>query len=593
MGGYYDGDAAWFRFGITRLFSFLEPCLKKEYYFAMRIGLGQHILQVHQRQPLLVGGAFFIAGICLGYTVQDMNWPWAIAGASLFAVALLLYTRMRQAKGLRLTDFLIIALCSLFLGVGRAGWDCAGRERESRWFSRGEKKSPSTLSCTIGPDVMVTPVKGHTARYTFKGFDVKVQTPRGDKPLTYLPLTINWYASIADKACAPKAGEQWRFRGCATVSKARRSQLTVLTLNTGKSETRSMRLTALDAGIWSSRIEQVRRDSMRRIAIGIEDWGVVPDLNQAMLLGYNSEMPQAMRRIFSDSGTIHVFAVSGMHIAFVAGMLVLLVGMTGLKRIHWPFLIVPLLIGYTLVTGSRPSAIRSCVMGVFVFLAPLVGRRPTMFSALMLTAVVVHVWRPDFVFDIGSVLSFAVVVGLIAFMGPFCGMFQSLFGCMKLKKKEELLLAAGNAKKAAWVHRGEMIVRFLADSVAISLAAFLASVPLTGYYFGRFTPGGLFANLVIAPISGLIVIAGTLGLFTSFIHTWLASTFNHAAGFLTMVMVRTAELTAGCPGLGYNTGKWEVWQVVVWLAGLVVLAGWIYWRRKPKDGLAWLTDEGK
>ncbi|MEI7947190.1 MAG: ComEC/Rec2 family competence protein [bacterium] len=490
-----------------------------------------------------------------------------------------------------MTDLAVMAVCSFFLGAGRAGWDCAGRERESTWFTRGEKKSPSTLSCTVGPDVMVTPIKGHTARYTFKAFDVKVQTPRGDKALTYLPLTVNWYASVDDKGCAPKPGERWRFRGSATTSKARRSQLTILTLNTGKSETRSMRLTTYDAGIWPSRIEQVRRDSMRRIAIGIEDWGVVPDLNQAMLLGYNSEMPQAMRRIFCDSGTIHVFAVSGMHIAFVAGMLVLLVGMTGLKRVHWPFLIVPLLIAYTLVTGSRPSAIRSCVMGIFLFLAPLVGRRPTMLSALMLTAVIVHVWRPDFVFDIGSVLSFAVVVGLIAFMRPFCEIFQSLFGCVKLKKQEEMLRAAGNLKKAAWVHRWGIVVRFFADSVAISLAAFLASVPLTGYYFGRFTPGGLFANLVIAPISGLIVIAGTLGLFASFIHTWLASIFNHAAGFLTMVMVRTAEVTANCPGLGYNTGKWAVWQVVVWLTGLCILAGWMAWRRKPKDGLTWLTEK--
>lgn len=559
----------------------------------MRIGLGQHILQVQQRQPLLVGGTFFLLGICLGYTVQDMNWTWVIAGGSLFAVALLFYTRMRQAKKLRLTDVLVITLCSLFLGVGRAGWDCKGRESESTWFARGAKKSPSILSCTIGPDVMVTPIKGHTARYTFKGFDVKVQTPQGDTALTYLPLTINWYASVDDKEIAPKAGERWCFRGSATTSKARRSQLTVLTLNTGKSETRSMRLTTYDAGIWPSRIEQVRRDSMRRIAIGIQDWGVVPDLNQAMLLGYNSEMPQEMRRIFCDSGTIHVFAVSGMHIAFVAGMLVLLVGMTGLKRIHWPFLIVPLLIAYTLVTGSRPSAIRSCVMGIFVFVAPLVGRRPTMLTSLMLTAVVVHAWRPDFVFDIGSVLSFAVVVGLIAFMGPFCEIFQSLFGCVKLKKQEEMLRAAGNTKKAAWIHRGGIVVRFFADSVAISLAAFLASVPLTGYYFGRFTPGGLFANLVIAPVSGLVVIAGTLGLFASFIHTWLASTFNHAAGFLTMVMVRTAEVTANCPGLGYYTGKWEVWQVVVWLVGLVMLAGWMVWHRKPKDGLAWLTGNEK
>jgi competence protein ComEC len=156
-----------------------------------------------------------------------------------------------------------------------------------------------------------------------------------------------------------------------------------------------------------------------------------------------------------------------------------------------------------------------------------------------------------------------------------------------------MLRAAGNTKKAAWIHRGGIVLRFAADSVAVSLAAFLASVPLTGYYFGRFTPGGLFANLVIAPFSGLIVVAGTLGLFASFIHTWLANTFNHAAGLLTMVMVRTAELTAGCPGLGYNTGKWEIWQVVVWLAGLALLAVWIAWRNKPKDGLAWLTEDGK
>ncbi len=559
----------------------------------MRLGFRQHILHIHQRQPLLVGGTCFLVGICLGYIGQRMDGPWVIAGAFLFAVALLFYRRFRQAKAFQLTDLLLIGVCSLFFGVGRAAWDCAGRENESTWFTRGAKKSPSTLSCTIGPDVMVTPIKGHTARYTFKGFNVKVQTPQGDKAITYLPLTVNWYASIEDKACAPKAGERWRFRGSATTSKARRSHLTVLTLNTGKSETRSMCLATCDAGIWPSRIEQVRREAMRRIAIGIEDWGVVSDLNQAMLLGYNSEMPEAMRRVFCDSGTIHVFAVSGMHIAFIAGMLVLVVGMTGLKRIHWAFLIVPLLIGYTLVTGSRPSAIRSCVMGVFVFLAPLVGRRPTMFSALMLTAVVVHAWRPDYVFDIGSVLSFAVVVGLIVFMGPFCAIFQSLFGCVKLKKQEEMLHAAGNTKKAVWIHRGGLVLRFCADSVAISLAAFLASVPLTGYYFGRFTPGGFFANLVIAPFSGLIVVAGTLGLFTSFIHTWLANTFNHAAGLLTMVMVRTAELTAGCPGLGYNTGKWEIWQVVVWLAGLVLLAGWIAWRNKPKDGLAWLTSDKK
>lgn len=559
----------------------------------MRNGLSENILHLHQRHPLLAGGALFLCGLYLGYTVQGLHWALGFIGLSLCASAFLVRRRIGSVEGVHWVGLVVITLCALFLGIGRASWDGAGREEESTWLTGGEKKEPSTVRCCIGPDVVANPMKGRTVRYTFKAFDVRVQTPQGEKVLAYLPLTINWYASAEDQASAPQAGENWQFRGRLTTTKARRSQLTVATLNTGKSETRSRRLSAGAEGVWPLRIAQMRSEAMRRLALGIEDWRVAPALNQAMLLGYNSEMPQAMRRIFSDSGTIHVFAVSGLHIAFVAGLLVLLAGMTGLKRVHWVFIIAPLLIGYTLITGARPSAIRACVMTLFILVAPLVGRRPTMLSALTFTAVLVHAWRPDFIFDIGSILSFAVMLGLVAFMGPFCTIFQTAFGCVRMKKREELLRAAGNAKRAAWVRRGGIALRFLADSFAVSLAAFLASVPLTGYYFGRFTPGGLLANLVITPCSGLIVSAGTLGLITSYIHTWLASTFNHAAAALTMLMVRTAELTAGCPGLGFDTGKWALWQVLLWLAGLVGLGLWISWRSKPTDGLAWLTEEGK
>lgn len=559
----------------------------------MRIGLGQNIFQLHQRNPLLAGGALFLCGIYLGYAIPCLHWTLSIVGLSLCAGTFLSRRKIGAVAGVHWAGLFVIALSALFLGIGRAAWDRAGREEERAWLAGGEKREPSTVRCCIGPDVVASPMKGRTVRYSFKTFDVRVQPPQGEKVLAYLPLTVNWYASVDDQASAPQPGETWQFRGRLTTAKARRSQLLVATLNTGKRETRSVRLSAGEEGVWPLRIAQMRSEAMRRIALGIEDWRVAPALNQAMLLGYNSEMPQAMRRIFSDSGTIHVFAVSGLHIAFVAGLLVLLAGMTGIKRVHWVFIIAPLLIGYTLITGARPSAIRACVMTLFMLVAPLVGRRPTMLSALTLTALLVHAWRPDFIFDIGSILSFAVMLGLIAFMGPFCTIFQTAFGCVRMKRKEELLRAAGNTKRAAWIRRGGIALRFLADSFAVSLAAFLASVPLTGYYFGRFTPGGLLANLVITPCSGLIVAAGTLGLITSYIHTWLASTFNHAAAALTMIMVKTAELTAGCPVLGYDTGKWAPWQVVLWLAGLVGLGLWISWRSKPMDGLAWLKEEEK
>jgi ComEC/Rec2-related protein len=554
---------------------------------------GQSLLTFHQRQPLLIGGAFFILGICCGYlTTSSLDGSGLLVGFCLCGVVALLRRRSWKNEGLKVCDLVLISLAFFILGTGRAAWDQAGRAQEATWLMADDGKVTCSVSCRVGPDVKETPFRGHSVRYSFQASDPLMHTVKGDIRLRYLPLTVNWYASDEDKAVAPKPGETWRFRGRVTLAQSRRSQLAVLTMNTGKNEKRSFHLENYQEGGWPLRLASMRREAINRLGLGLEGWGPIPGLNQAMLLGYNSEMPKAMRKIFSDSGTIHVFAVSGTHIAFVAGLLVLLVGMTGINRIYWIFIIGPLLVGYTCITGSCPSAIRACLMAFFYFLAPLAGRKPTLMSALVATAVIVHAWCPDYVFNIGSVLSFTVVLGLIAFMGPFCLFFQTLFGCERLRGQEELLLAAGCVQKAAWVRRIRIGLRFLADLIAISLAAWLASVPLTGYYFGRFTPGGLLANLIITPCSGLIVIAATLGLVTSYISEWVAITFNHAASFLTSIMVKTAEVTAACPGLGVDTGKWAVWQVFVWLIGLVLLGSWIYWRGQPKDGLAWLkTDE--
>jgi len=550
---------------------------------------GQSLLTFQQRQPLLIGGAFFILGICLGYvTTPVLDLPGLLAAFCLCGIVVVLRRRDWKKEGLKICDLALLSLSCFILGAGRAAWDQAGRAQEATWLMADDGKVTCSVSCRVGPDVKETPFLGHSVRYSFQAGESTVHTSKGDLPLRYLPLTVNWFASDADKEIAPKPGECWSFRGRVALTQARRSQLAVLTLNTGKNEKRSFRLDREHEGVWPLRLASLRREAIQRLGLGLEGWGPIPGLNQAMLLGYNSEMPKAMRKIFSDSGTIHVFAVSGLHIAFVAGLLVLLVGMTGVKRTYWIFLIGPLLIGYTLITGARPSAIRACLMALFFFLAPLIGRRPTLMSSLMITAVMVHAWCPDFVFDIGSVLSFTVMVGLIAFMGPFCLFFQTLVGCERLRAQEELLLAAGCTQKAAWMRRMRVCLRFLADSLAVSLAAWLASVPLTGYYFGRFTPGGLLANLIITPCSGFIVVAGTLGLVTSYFNEWIAITFNHAASFLTSIMVKTAEVTAACPGLGVDTGKWAVWQVMVWLVGLLALYGWMYWRSLPKDGLAWL-----
>jgi competence protein ComEC len=299
-----------------------------------------------------------------------------------------------------------------------------------------------------------------------------------------------------------------------------------------------------------------------------------------------------MRRVFANSGTIHVFAISGMNIALVAGLLIVVVSALGVPRPYWVVGLAPLLFFYTFASGAQPSAMRACLMAVLYFAAPLLGRRPSGSAALAGTALAVYAWTPALVFNIGCTLSFAVMGGLLAFCTPFCRYGRELCRVPALRRNARLYEQAGSPAAGLRLRWAAWGVSLLVDSMAVSVAAWLASLPLTAYYFGRFTPGGVVANLVIAPCAFLVMVAGCLGWAVSFVSAWCAAAFNHAAGFFTVIMVWTAEVTAACPWGNFNVSKWAPWQVGAWFLALAALALWLHTRR-PADGLAWLETEDR
>ena len=534
---------------------------------------GETLMDQHRRQPLLAGTAFFLAGIAFGYRIGV--WPAAAvcALASGVSWAWVRSPYMRSASA---------ALLMLQLGWCVAARDFDGRREEARECKT--RACRQSFLCRVGPEVRVTALRGKSAKFTFRG--EAFRTEDGTFACRHLPAEVSWFgARDAERTAAPQPGEVWRLKGKATVRKGR-DGLLKLTVNTGERD--SAKLADEDLTSWTARVERARRQAAGRVVTGIEDWGEIPALNQAMLLGNRHAMTPVMRRIFVDSGTIHVFAISGLHIVLVAAVLVLVVSMLGVPRPYWVFFVVPLLVFYTVTTGARPSAVRACLMAALYFLAPLMGRKPSGLAAWTGTALIVYAFQPWLIYDIGCVLSFVVMGGLVIFCRPFCAAGQRLFRLDRFEAEARLLDAGGEKARARRLRGCAKAVKFVSDSFAVSLAAWLASVPLTAYYFGRFTPGGLFANLVIGPCSFFIVVAGCLGMATSYVSAWVASCFNHAAGIFTLVMVKTAELTAACPGCHFRVGKWAPWMVWVWFGGLLLLAGWLYTRRT--DGLAWLDD---
>jgi ComEC/Rec2-related protein len=531
-----------------------------------------------RRQPLLLGAALFLAGVVAGY--RFVRWPLAAAGAVLCAAVLLWRRQGSGARGARAAALITLLVLA---GWSRSAWDQAGRRDEADRL--GDREPRQTFLCRVGADVAVTPVRGEAAKYTFRAERVKAVGDGDPLPIRYLPVVVNWYGAYSVSGTnAPQAGAVWRVSGRAKVQKGR-DGLPALTLNTG--EDRAERVLDADSGSWLVRAAQARRVAARRVTVGIESWGVVPQLNQAMMLGCRSEIPADMRRVFSNSGTIHVFAISGLNIALVAGLLIVVVSALGVPRPYWVLGVAPLLIFYTLASGAQPSAVRACVMAIIYFAAPLFGRRPSGLAALAGTALLVYALAPWLVYSIGCTLSFAVMGGLVVFCKPFCTVGRTLCRLPLLEQRACLYAKAGNAAAAARLLGLRTAARFMIDSVAVSLAAWLASLPLSAYYFGRFTPGGFFANLVIAPCAFLVMVAGSLGLVASFVSDWLASCFNHAAGFFTLVMIKTAELTVSFEWANFRIPKWEPWLVWLWFA---VLAGCAFWLRlrRPADGMEWL-----
>jgi len=523
-----------------------------------------------------MAAALFLAGIVCGYRLG--LWPAAIGGTAICVLFLLGW------RGGAVTRAAIVTALFFFLGWSDAAWNDGGRLREAERVKEVSKRQ--TFVCRVGPEVKVTPMRGKAAKFTFRAEHLR--SADGKRMFYYLPVEVNWFGSRqAELTHAPKPGEVWRLTGRANVKRGRDGRLS-LTVNTG--EERAVKLTAADLGTWLVRIHRARQQAARRVAIGIETWGDIPVLNQAMLLGNRHVMPPALRRVFVDSGTIHVYSISGLHIVLVAAVLSLAVSACGIPRTYWVLVSGPLLIFYTALTGARPPAVRACLMALLYLVAPLIGRRPNALMALAGAALIVHAIQPWLIFDIGCVLSFTVMGGLVAFCQPFCRTGQRLFRVARLTERANLARAAG-AKMYA--HRLNMLahaVTWLSNSLAVSLAAWVASLPLTAHYFGRFTPGGLFANLVVGPCSFFIVVSGCLGVLASTVSEWVAGCFNNAAGFFTWLMVKSAQITVAFPGANLRIKPWPLWLVWLWFSVLLVLAVWLNTRRRRPDGLAWLTD---
>ena len=206
-------------------------------------------------------------------------------------------------------------------------------------------------------------------------------------------------------------------------------------------------------------------------------------LAAALLFGIRNE-PELLARNFRIIGASHLLALSGLHITIVCGIFAVV-----LRSLHIPekpriFLIITAVIGYLMLTGLPYSAIRAAIMVIITQIAKLLRRDSNPVNALLAAAMLILLFNPYAIYDMGFMLSFAATLGLLIMSGASLHeFFIRLFGKGKLTS----------------------FLSKLMSGIVMTLGAVMFLVPLQWLYFGEMSLLSPVSSLLLTPLVELML----------------------------------------------------------------------------------------
>jgi len=293
----------------------------------------------------------------------------------------------------------------------------------------------------------------------------------------------------------------------------------------------------------------------------------------AMTLGWKTALTGEVDEPFMKTGTMHIFAISGLHIALIAGILVSLLRVARVPRIWCGLVVIPLIWFYTAATGWQSSAIRSTVMMTIIIGGWSLRRPSDLLNSLAAAAFVILLWDPQQLFQASFQLSFFVVLSIALFLPPLERLRDRLLAV------DPLLAPEAMTKRQ---RAGRFLLRALTASLATSLAAWLGSLPLTAHYFHLFSPVTLLANLLIVPMASFTLMCNLGSLICGDWLPWFTVLFNHCGWFWMLAMVKLSRWATELPGAYFYVPSPSALVFCVYYGLLIgTMSGWL-WRQERR-----------
>lgn len=231
-------------------------------------------------------------------------------------------------------------------------------------------------------------------------------------------------------------------------------------------------------------VSQLAKVCQQQVVDVYRSWGLDQDVQavvSALTIGEKTDLTPELKAMYSVAGVSHVLALSGLHVGILSCILLwLFYPLTYLKhgRKILPFLVVCLLWFFAFISGLSSSVVRAVVMYSLYTLASFCSEeRFSGMHSLVLAAFLMLIYNPFFLFDISFQLSFTAVFSILAFYPLF----------------------------SRWLCIKNCVLRYVWNTLSLSISAQLGTLPFILYYFGSFPTYFLLANLVVVILAGGIL----------------------------------------------------------------------------------------
>ncbi|NQZ44365.1 MAG: ComEC family competence protein [Flavobacteriaceae bacterium] len=289
-------------------------------------------------------------------------------------------------------------------------------------------------------------------------------------------------------------------------------------------------------------------------AFGVAELGVI----QALLLGQQNSISEAVYSDYKNAGAVHILAVSGLHV----GILLLLLEMVlkPLERIRYghilkPVLLILMLWSFAFLAGLSASVVRAVSMFSFLAYARSVNRPSNTYNVLAWSIFFILLAAPNFLFDLGFQMSYLAVLAIV-------WIYPKLLAFWRPK---------GYLIRKAW------------QLFTVGIAAQLGVLPISLFYFHQFPALFFVSNLLIVPLLGVVLLGG-LGIIVLAFCEWLPEFLIGGYQYLIRYMNTVVNWVAGQEAFLYKGISFDGMQVILSYAMIIAL---VLFLAKPKSRRVW------